>query len=72
MVRLGQPRAHDFISNFTRKGDVDQPFTMDVADFTPAQPVLGPAEAVGVGGSALPAQHGGLNFVARVHGYFSQ
>ncbi len=58
VVGFGTAGRHQSIADFFRKGDVHQAVAMYVADFSPSEAILRPAEAVGTRGHILPALHG--------------
>jgi hypothetical protein len=56
MVGLGPASRYHFIPYPLGKGYVQQSVTVNVAQLSPAQPVLSAAETMGMGRDALPTQ----------------
>ncbi len=57
VVCFSATRGYEFVSDFLRKGNVNEVITVHVADFSTPQQVLRASKAVGLGGHARPLSH---------------
>ena len=62
VMRLGLTGRNHLIPHFCREGNIDQMITMDMPDFSAAQTILSPAEAMWLGGHPLPTEDGCRDF----------
>ena len=54
---FGATRGYEFVSDFLRKGNVNEVITVDVADFSPPQAIFCASKAVWLGCDPRPALH---------------